>query len=101
MEGVLAREPRRLGGGVLVDRHHADAERSAAGIGQVLAQRIVDYRTQHGPYRDVKDLLKVADAYEIAVDRRIEAMFKIVEPVLLIMMAVIVIMTIKIMPSSS
>ena len=32
---------------------------SLPGIGQVLAQRIVDYRTQHGPYRDVKDLLKV------------------------------------------
>jgi len=29
------------------------------GIGEVLAQRILDYRTQHGPYRDVRDLLKV------------------------------------------
>lgn len=29
------------------------------GIGPVLAQRIVDYRTQHGPFRTVKDLLKV------------------------------------------
>lgn len=29
------------------------------GIGQVLAQRIVDYRTQHGPFRSVRDLLKV------------------------------------------
>lgn len=29
------------------------------GIGPVLAQRIVDYRTQHGPFRDIKDLMKV------------------------------------------
>jgi len=32
---------------------------SLPGIGQVLAKRIVDYRTQHGPFHDVKDLLKV------------------------------------------
>jgi competence protein ComEA len=32
---------------------------SLPGIGPVLAQRIVDYRTQHGPFRTVRDLLKV------------------------------------------
>lgn len=37
-----------------------------------------------------KMLLKVADSYDVAVDRRIDAMFKLVEPVLLIMMAVVV-----------
>ena len=35
-------------------------------------------------------LLKVADAYEVAVDRRIDAMFKVIEPALLILMAVVV-----------
>ena len=35
-------------------------------------------------------LLKVADAYEVAVDRSIDALFKVVEPALLIAMAVIV-----------
>jgi type IV pilus assembly protein PilC len=37
-----------------------------------------------------KMLLKVADAYDIAVDRRIDAMFKIIEPLLLILMAIVV-----------
>jgi type IV pilus assembly protein PilC len=35
-------------------------------------------------------LLKVADAYDIAVDRRIDALFKVIEPALLIVMAVVV-----------
>lgn len=35
-------------------------------------------------------LLRVADSYEVAVDRRIDAMFKIIEPLLLILMAVVV-----------
>jgi competence protein ComEA len=30
------------------------------GIGEVLAQRIVDYRSQDGPFRTVEDLLKVS-----------------------------------------
>lgn len=30
------------------------------GVGPVLAQRIVDYREQHGPFTDPKDLLKVS-----------------------------------------
>jgi len=37
-----------------------------------------------------KMLLKVADAYEVSVDRRIDALFKILEPVLLIVMATFV-----------
>jgi competence protein ComEA len=37
----------------------ADQLEGLPGIGEVLAKRIVDYRTQHGPYRSVRDLLKV------------------------------------------
>jgi type IV pilus assembly protein PilC len=35
-------------------------------------------------------LLKVADAYDVQVDRRIQGLFKVVEPLLLILMAVVV-----------
>ena len=35
-------------------------------------------------------LLRVADAYEVTVDRRIDAMFKIIEPLLLVLMAGVV-----------
>ena len=35
-------------------------------------------------------LLRVADAYEVSVDRHIDAMFKIIEPLLLVMMAFVV-----------
>jgi competence protein ComEA len=29
------------------------------GLGEVLARRIVDYRTAHGPWQDVRDVQKV------------------------------------------
>ncbi len=49
-------------GGAAVDLNAADVAALDAlpGIGPVLAQRIVDHRTQHGPFRQVDDLLDVA-----------------------------------------
>ena len=47
------------GGKVNLNSATAAELEALPGIGQVLAQRIVDYRTQHGPFRSVRDLLKV------------------------------------------
>jgi len=47
------------GGKVNINTASASELDSLPGIGPTLAQRIVDYRTQHGPFHDVKDLLKV------------------------------------------
>ena len=30
------------------------------GVGPVLAQRIIDYRTQHGPFRSIEELRQVS-----------------------------------------
>ena len=37
-----------------------DQLESLPGIGPALGQRIVDYRTQHGPFHSVQDLLNVS-----------------------------------------
>jgi competence protein ComEA len=47
------------GGKVNINTASESELEALPGIGQVLAQRIVDYRTQHGPFRAVRDLLKV------------------------------------------
>jgi competence protein ComEA len=39
------------------------------GIGEVLAQRIVDYRSEHGPFRTIEDLLKVSDIGEATFEK--------------------------------
>ena len=58
------------------------------GIFDDLVTNMVDVGEETGELDNM--LLKVADAYEKAVDRKIDAMFKILEPVLLIFMAIFV-----------
>ena len=58
------------------------------GIFDDLVTNMVDVGEETGELDNM--LLKVADAYEKAVDRKIDAMFKLLEPMLLIVMAVFV-----------
>lgn len=49
----------KQGGKININLATASDLTELPGIGDVLAQRIVDYREQHGPFRDVRDLMKV------------------------------------------
>ncbi|MFB3737656.1 MAG: helix-hairpin-helix domain-containing protein [Candidatus Velamenicoccus archaeovorus] len=48
------------GGPINVNTATAADLEALSGIGEVLAQRIVDYRTEHGPFASVDDLLDVS-----------------------------------------
>jgi competence protein ComEA len=55
----------------LVDINTAGVEElmSVPGIGQVIAQRIVEYRDKNGPYASVDDLLKIQGIGEKSLAR--------------------------------
>ena len=54
-----------------IDLNSATAEelKSVPGIGEVMAQRIVDFREQHGPFSRVDDLLKVKGIGEKSLEK--------------------------------
>jgi len=54
--GPSAQQP---GGKVNINSATASDFEDLPGIGPVLAQKIVDYRDQHGPFRSIQDLMKV------------------------------------------
>jgi type IV pilus assembly protein PilC len=58
------------------------------GIFDDMVTNMVDVGEETGELDNM--LLKVADAYEKAVDRKIDAMFKLLEPLLLVLMAIFV-----------
>ncbi len=58
------------GSGGLINVNTASASELEAlpGIGEVLAQRIVDHRTEHGPFASVEDLLDVSGIGEAILE---------------------------------
>lgn len=60
-DGRAAQASGTTGAARPVDLNRASAEELTAvpGIGKALAQRIVDFREQHGPFARVEDLMKV------------------------------------------
>jgi competence protein ComEA len=54
--GPSAQQP---GGKVNINSAGVSDFENLPGIGPVLAQKIVDYREQHGPFRSIQDLMKV------------------------------------------
>ena len=53
--------PAVLMAGEKIDLNSADIAKlvTIKGIGQSLAQRIIDYRKEHGPYEKIEDVMKV------------------------------------------
>lgn len=58
--GAAAGGGRQPGGKININNASVSDFDGLPGIGPVLAQRIVDYRDQHGPFRSIQDLMKVS-----------------------------------------
>jgi len=69
--GKAAKSGDTVDAGQPVDINRADAEELTAipGVGKTLAQRIVDFRDEHGPFKRVEDLLKVKGIGEKSLEK--------------------------------
>ena len=69
-------------GGYLLDINTAAVDEldTLPGIGEVLAQRIVDYREAHGPFRSVEELIAVEGIGEGKLEKLRELVTVEVEP---------------------
>ena len=59
-DGVAVLTLDQPGGKVNINSATESDFENLPGIGPVLAQKIVDYRDQHGPFRSIQDLMKVS-----------------------------------------
>ena len=62
-------EPPEPEGPVDVNAAGAEELQRLTGIGPALAQRIIDYREEHGPFRTVEDLLEVKGIGEATLEK--------------------------------
>lgn len=62
-------EPPEPEGPVDVNTAGLDELQRLTGIGPALAQRIIDYREEHGPFRTVEDLLEVKGIGEATLEK--------------------------------
>lgn len=70
-----AEESPGVSGVININSADTEALTGLPGIGEVLAQRIVDYRTAHGAFSSVEDLLNV----EGIGDKKLEAIQNLIE----------------------
>jgi competence protein ComEA len=54
---------------VNINRAEAGLLAALPGVGEVRAQAIIDYRQEHGPFRDIDELLKVDGFGEVTCER--------------------------------
>ncbi len=62
-------EPPEPEGPVDINAAGLDELQRLTGIGPALAQRIIDYRGEHGPFRSVEDLLEVKGIGEATLEK--------------------------------
>jgi len=66
---TITPEPPEPAGPIDINTASLDELQKLIGIGPVLAQRIIDYREEHGPFQTVEDLLEVKGIGEATLEK--------------------------------